>query len=169
MTSLPSQDREIVLRHLEELGDAPALSRSPRLLVLLDFLVRETLAGRGHTLKELVIGDALYSNVRPYDPDVDSSVRVEAGRLRRKLDAHYAASHRAPVRIKLPKGSYRPEISVDRETSTAAAPIGAAGREARRQLKGRPVASRAISRIAGSTLLRPGLRCRSMSARRSRI
>ena len=117
MTSLPPQDQELVFRHLEELGDAPILSRSPRLLVLLDFLVRETLFGRGHTLKELVIGDALYSSTHPYDPGADSSVRVEVGRLRRKLDAHYAAaSHRVPVRITLPKGSYRPEISVDRET-----------------------------------------------------
>jgi TolB-like protein len=82
---------------------------SDRLLVLLRFIVEETLDGAGSSLKEVVIGNAVYGREPPYDPRIDSTVRVEARRLRSKLDDYYASEGRSdPVRIGLPTGGYMP-------------------------------------------------------------
>ena len=99
----------LIRGHLEKLRSNAAFSRSSRLFAFLFYVVEETLAGRGQTLKELVVGDALYSGSAPYDPRIVSTVRVEARRLRRKLADYYDGEGRTdPVRIDLPTGSYRP-------------------------------------------------------------
>ncbi len=44
-----------------------------------------------------------------YDPRIDPVVRVEARRLRAKLEEYYATcGAEAPVIIRIPKGSYMP-------------------------------------------------------------
>lgn len=101
-----------VREQLERLGRATAFSGSDRLLVFLRFVVEETLNGNADTLKEAVIGNAIYGREPPYDPRIDSTVRVEARRLRRKLTAYYAGQGRAdPVIITLPTGGYVPVFS----------------------------------------------------------
>ncbi|MGR4893585.1 hypothetical protein ACIPPQ_21415 [Sphingopyxis sp. LARHCG72] len=105
----PSFEIGSISDQLEQLRRSETFSRSGRLFALLEFLVIETLNGRGDSLKELVIGDALYSRSSPYDPGIDSSVRVEARRLRRKLHEYYESDGRtSAVRISLPQGGYRP-------------------------------------------------------------
>ena len=66
---------------------AHAFTGSDKLYAFLHFVVEEALAGRAATLKELVIGIELYGGVIEYDPRIDSAVRVEARRLRRKRAA----------------------------------------------------------------------------------
>lgn len=110
-TDMPQPDGALVNAQLERLKRSPAFSRSNRLFAFLRFVVEETLAERGETLKELVIGDALYGHHAPYDPRIESTVRVEARRLRRKLSEHYETNGvNDPVRIELPVGSYRPSF-----------------------------------------------------------
>lgn len=105
-------DKGVVRRELEDIRRSDAFARSARLFLLLEFLVDETIQGRGGSLKELVIGDALYSSSCPYDPGIDSSVRVEARRLRRKLKAYYDENgSRASVRITMPDSGYRPQFA----------------------------------------------------------
>lgn len=111
MENTPFPDAILARSHLDTLRQSCTFRRSQRLFSLLAFLVEETLAGRGSSLKELVIGDALYSRTSPYDPRVDSTVRVEARRLRRKLIAHYEGPGQdAPLRIVLPSAGYQPTI-----------------------------------------------------------
>jgi len=101
-----------VREQLERLERSPLFSGSDRLLALLRFIVEETLNGGAATLKETVIGNAVYGREPPYDPRIDSTVRVEARRLRRKLDDYYAGLGRAdPVNISLPTGGYVPVFS----------------------------------------------------------
>ena len=103
---------ELVRSQLERLRRSPAFARSANLFAFLRFVVEETIAGHGDTLKELVVGDTLYGRRTPYDPRIESTVRVEARRLRRKLGEHYNGPGRDdPIRIELPVGSYRPCIS----------------------------------------------------------
>lgn len=105
-------DEKLVRRQLEDIRQSDAFARSARLFLLLEFLVDETVRGRGESLKELVIGDALYSSTCPYDPGIDSSVRVEARRLRRKLKAYYDENgSRASLRITMPESGYRPRFA----------------------------------------------------------
>lgn len=121
-------DAALVRQQLDKLRHSTVLCRSARLFLLLEFLIEETVAGRGSTLKELVVGEALYGRHAPYDPCVDSTVRVEARRLRRKLLEYYEGPGRdAPFRIVLPSGGYRPVFehnqspAVDRRTAAGRA------------------------------------------------
>lgn len=89
---------------------------------LLQFVVDEVLKGSGGVLKESVIGNAVYGRDPPYDPRIDSTVRVEARRLRRKLEEYYEGEGRLdPVRISLPTGGYVPVFAVNTAKGTAAA------------------------------------------------
>jgi len=81
--------------------------RTVRLMVFLQFVVDETLNDEPGSLKEAVIGNAVYGREPSYDSRIHSTVRVEARRLRRKLDEYYAGPGRDdPVRISLPTGAY---------------------------------------------------------------
>ena len=98
----------MVMEQLETLRTG-AFGGSCKLFAFLRFVVNEAMEGKGTTLKELVIGDALYGGVQSYDPRIDSTVRVEARRLRRKLDDYYAgAGARDIVVVSIPTGSYAP-------------------------------------------------------------
>lgn len=71
--------------------------------------MERTLAGDGERLKEYVLGVEVFDRGADYDPRVDSIVRVEAGRVRSKLDEHYGGDGAgAAVRIRMQKGSYAP-------------------------------------------------------------
>src|SRR5262249_46928126 len=96
-----------VLAQLERLRRSPLFSGCNRLMEFLRFVVDETLAGRGKTLKESVIGHRVYRRDPLYDPRIDSTVRVEARRLRSKLQEFYAGDGRLdPVVITVPTGGY---------------------------------------------------------------
>jgi serine/threonine-protein kinase len=71
--------------------------------------VEECLAGRQHRLKEYLIGMEVFNRLEAFDPRVDSIVRVEARRLRAKLEEYYITEGREDeLRIELRKGSYVP-------------------------------------------------------------
>lgn len=75
---------------------------------LLQYLVEQTISGKGAQLKEFNIGIEVYGrDPALYDPRIDPVVRVDIGRLRTKLTEYYETEGRNdPVRIELPKGSY---------------------------------------------------------------
>ena len=75
----------------------------------MNFIVDETLSGRGSQLKGYTIAVAVYGRNEGFDPQVDPIVRVEAGRLRRALEHYYLTDGiDDPVRIEIPKGGYIP-------------------------------------------------------------
>lgn len=99
--------------HLDEIRRSDRFATCERLMTLLAFLVEESLAGRQRGLKEIVIGNAVYQRNPTYDPRIDSTVRVEARRLRLRLGDFYAGEGRAcPIRILLAPGSYVPAFEV---------------------------------------------------------
>lgn len=105
---MPDQvSREEVLAELGRIEASRDFQDSARLTALLRFLVEETLLGHGGQLKEVVIGNALYGREPAYDPRIDSTVRVEMRRLRRKLIDYFAGDGQAdPVEIAVPTGQY---------------------------------------------------------------
>ncbi|WP_448661238.1 hypothetical protein ACG3SL_11430 [Sphingomonas sp. CJ20] len=106
-----------------------AFTGSDKLYAFLHFVVEEALAGRGGTLKELVIGVELYGGVVDYDPRIDSAVRVEARRLRRKLAAYYTGPGREdPVIVTIPTGGYAPRFHLRQDASRIAQAAGTAPR-----------------------------------------
>lgn len=78
----------------------------------LRFIVEETLAGRQDRLHGYTIGVHALGRSEDFDPQADPIVRVEAGRLRRRLERHYLTEGvDDPVLIEVPKGGYVPEFS----------------------------------------------------------
>ena len=84
-----------------------------RLGRFLRFVVGETIEGRACQIKEYVIGLEVYQKDASYDPRSDSTVRVEATKLRSKLARYYETEGQADsVVISIPKGSYAPVFEV---------------------------------------------------------
>jgi adenylate cyclase len=76
---------------------------------LLRFVVAETLAGRGERLKGYTIAVEVFGRSADFDAQSDPLVRVEAGRLRKRLAEYYHGVGRNDiVRIALPRGGYAP-------------------------------------------------------------
>src|SRR5215470_14731822 len=74
---------------------------------LLDYLVRKTLEGSADGLKEYVIGVDVFGKPEGYDPQSDASVRVQIGKLRRKLEEYYLTEGSAsPQMLQLPKRNF---------------------------------------------------------------
>jgi TolB-like protein len=98
-----------VREQLDRLKRSAVFERSGKLMRFLRYVTEAVLAGEGAQLTESSVGNAVYSP--EYDTRIDSAVRVEARRLRRKLGEYYAGAGRGdPVVISLPVGSYTPII-----------------------------------------------------------
>lgn len=77
----------------------------------LRYVVDQTLTGQADRIKEYIIGVQVFGRGESFDPRVDPIVRVQAGKLRSKLNKYYeTAGLHDPVRIEIPKGSYAPVI-----------------------------------------------------------
>ena len=88
---------------------------SRRLCQFLEFAVEKRLAGEEDEIKEYAIAIEVYGKSADYDPRFDSSVRVEAARLRTRLRQYYEDEGSAePVRVLLPKGRYIPVFEAAR-------------------------------------------------------
>jgi len=105
----PVVSPEAIRAQLERILASPLLEGSESLPRFLRFTVEETLQGRSSRIKEYLLGAEVFRRGEAFDSRLDSIVRVEARRLRAKLEEYYQTDGRNdPVRIELPKGSYVP-------------------------------------------------------------
>jgi adenylate cyclase len=105
--SQPSADA--VRGELERLLASAEFVASDRLKEFLRFVVEHRLAGRADSLKAYTIALEVFGRDSTFDPQTDPVVRMEASKLRRRLERYYlGAGHRDPVRIDIPKGGYAP-------------------------------------------------------------
>lgn len=96
-----------ILAELERILASREFANADRISRFLRFVVEHTLAGDRDSLKESVIGGAVFDRPPDYDPKTEPIVRIEARRLRSKLEEYYAQSGRNwSVRISVPKGGY---------------------------------------------------------------
>jgi hypothetical protein len=85
--------------------------RAPRLTQLFRFAVQMSLEGKTHLLKEYTIAVDVFARPESFDCRLDSIVRVEVARLRKKLDRYYRiAGTEDRVVIKLPRSGYQPVV-----------------------------------------------------------
>ena len=92
---------------IEKLVASHALHGSESLCKLLRYLGRQALERPGSAVKEYQIATEVFGRQADFDPQLDSMVRVQAGRLRTKLAEYYnteGATDR--ILVELPKGSY---------------------------------------------------------------
>src|SRR3954470_6106129 len=100
-----------------------ALRSSPRLTAFLRFIVEWSLAGDGARLKGYTIAVGALGRGADFDPRTDPIVRVEAGRLRRRLERYYVTEGAdEAVVIELQRGSYAPKFLLRRNAQAAAGP-----------------------------------------------
>ncbi|HYI91984.1 MAG TPA: hypothetical protein VEX68_00430 [Bryobacteraceae bacterium] len=104
---MPSES--LVRIHLERITTSAEFAGAPRLTQFLQFVVEMSLSGAGDQIKESLVAVEVYGRRPDYNPQVDSTVRVEAGRLRARLRRYYDSTGAVDqVRIELPKGGYAP-------------------------------------------------------------
>jgi hypothetical protein len=99
--------REQCFQQIDKLINSHSLRGSESLCRLLRYLAEHSLDHPGVALKEYQIATEVLGRSGGFDPQSDSTVRVQAGRLRFKLAEYY--SHEGPndpVVVELPKGSY---------------------------------------------------------------
>ncbi len=83
---------------------------------LLEYLITETANGRGDILKGYAIGVDVFGKSEDYDAATDSTVRVQAKRLRDLLAGYYASEGAdSCLRIDIPKGAYRVDFLLDEQ------------------------------------------------------
>lgn len=94
---------------LDRIVEDGAFRNSPRLVRFLAFVVKATLAGEADKIKGYTVATEALGRGSDFDPEADSIVRVEAGRLRVALARYYAgAGTNDPLLIDLPSGTYVP-------------------------------------------------------------
>lgn len=102
---------EAIRDELCRILDSAIFIQSNRLSRFIRFTVEMTLEGKAETLKEYLIGTAVYNRNASYHPTEDSIVRTEARRLRRKLKEYYESMGKDdPVLIDYRPGRYVPSF-----------------------------------------------------------
>lgn len=100
---------EMVRQQLDRILAGPTFQQVDRLRRFLNFVVLECVEGRRDNLKEYVVGIQVFGKEPSFDPRTDPVVRVQARRLRARLERYYAEEGQADeVVIELPKGGYAP-------------------------------------------------------------
>jgi TolB-like protein len=116
-----------VSAQLERILASPGFASADRASRFLRFVVERTIAGEGDQLKEYVIGRAVFDRSDDYDPRIDSIVRVEAGRLRSKIDEYYSGPGQADsILIQLRRVSYAPAFESRERQAVSTSPIDGA-------------------------------------------
>ena len=75
-------------------------------------------------LKEYTIGVQALKKEADFNPQIDSIVRIHAGRLRRVLKEYYYEEGKDdPIVISIPKGSYAPNFKLSSEKTPFIPPV----------------------------------------------
>ncbi len=112
-----------IREQLSRMLAARGFVNSARMRDFLTFIVENALAGEA-PVKETVIGVQVFRRSLGYDSNLEPIVRVEARRLRAKLEEYYEGDGADdPVLITLPKGGYTPEFSWRPSSEPAAAEV----------------------------------------------
>jgi len=107
VTGVSLTDRTQFQAEIEKLVASHALHGSESLCKLLRYLGKQALEHPGTAVKEYQIATEVFGRQADFDPQLDSMVRVQAGRLRTKLAEYYnteGATDR--IVVELPKGNY---------------------------------------------------------------
>jgi len=105
----PVPSADAVEAQLSRILASKIFARSRDLCRFLRFVVEQTLCNRSVRLKEYLIGVTVFERGESFNPSTDPIVRVQARRVRSKLELFYQTEGRNdPVTIELPCGAYVP-------------------------------------------------------------
>lgn len=116
-------EKQEKIEQLERVLQSRTLQNSESLKAFLRYVVEKTMEDDGVQLKEYTIATEVFGRNTAYDPRIDSVVRVQAGRLRTKLQEYYTTEGKADqIVIDLPKGHYHPVFNYADLQATAVLP-----------------------------------------------
>lgn len=96
-------------QELDRILLSPEFSQATRLKEFLTYIVTESRQGRGGMILGKTIAQDVYASGADIEGNGLNLVKVDAGRLRRRLDDYYAGSGIGdPIRILIPRGGYTP-------------------------------------------------------------
>jgi hypothetical protein len=100
-------DHSQFLAEIDKITGSTVLHGSESLCKLLRYLSKHSLEKPGVHLKEYQIATEVFGRPADFDPQADSTIRVQAGRLRGKLLEYYSSEGAEdPIMVELPRGSY---------------------------------------------------------------
>lgn len=106
---------EQFFQQIDNITKSHSLRGSESLCKLLQYLAKQALSHPDAPLKEYQIATEVYGRHADFDPQSDSTIRVQAGRLRLKLAEYYASEGAFdPIVVKIPKGAITWSSSQDR-------------------------------------------------------
>jgi|SRR5579859_764624 len=104
-------EKDRYLAQIEKIAGSSVLHGSESLCKLLRYLARYSLDHPGVHFKEYQIATEVFGRSSDFDPQMDSTVRVQVGRLRQKLHEYYSSDGAEDsILVDLPKGSYALEF-----------------------------------------------------------
>jgi hypothetical protein len=107
VTRVHLAERDQYLEQIDRLVNNHILHGSESLCKLLRYLAMHALSHPGVPLKEYGIATEVFHRPADFDPQLDSTIRVQAGRLRLKLAEYYGSEGADdPILVDLPKGGY---------------------------------------------------------------
>ena len=107
VTSVQFASKDRHLDQIEKLTHSHTLRKAESLCKLLRYLANHALAHPGVALKEYQIATEVFGRPDDFDPQADSAIRVQAGRLRLKLLDYYSHEGLADTLVvEVPNGSY---------------------------------------------------------------
>jgi len=108
VTRAQNLERVRCLGQIDKVVASQVLHGSESLCKLLRYLAEHSLDHPGSSLKEYQIATEVFGRPHDFDPQHDSTIRVQAGRLRLKLGEYYSTEGaNDTLVVEMPKGSYQ--------------------------------------------------------------
>ena len=112
-----SVDDSQVTQALQAILKSSTFEDVHRLRDFLEYIVAEALKDRRTKIRAKIIAADVYKRQPSEGGDTEAIVRVDAGRLRRRLEIYYASEGLSdPVVISIPKGGYSPAFNLNTPT-----------------------------------------------------
>ncbi len=108
-SSATKADADLVEHQLAQILASPHFKSAKQMQNFLQYIVRKTLAGKDKNLKQYTIAVEALGFPVDFDSDINPVVRIQAGRVRERLEKYYnKEGENDALIITLPKGSYAP-------------------------------------------------------------
>jgi TolB-like protein/Tfp pilus assembly protein PilF len=118
-------------QELDRILTSKVFATAQRSQAFLRYVVERSLTDAPPPLKEFSIAMDVFARGQDYDPSIDATVRVEAGRLRSRLREYYDVEGSGdPVSIDVPKGGYYPTFTFRNGKMSAAKELPLTGEKA---------------------------------------
>ena len=120
-----------IKEELDRILSSKVFAAAQRSQAFLRYVVERSMADAPPPLKEYSIAMDVFARDQGYDPSIDATVRVEAGRLRSRLREYYdTEGSEDQVYIEIPKGGYSPTCTFRPGKTGAAQEAGLIGERA---------------------------------------